>query len=208
MTKEVIINSYPRTGNTFMVYALRSAYELNSISWNEYPIIAHTHSRHMQRLENTKNFYQISAIRNPIDTICSYAVHSSFNDNKSLKIDENVANIVNHSLDSYLKFYSEWLMNKNARMINFDTLKDDASKIISVIFKDLDINYSNKINPESVLKTLQKFDMKNNSGIWTGHTPRLVESLDEYQIVKNFIVSTDEYENCLSLYKEILEEIN
>jgi hypothetical protein len=207
MIKEVVINSYPRTGNTFMSYALRSAYELNGVAWERYPIISHTHSKYLQRLKNDKNFYQISIVRNPIDTISSFVVHFSFSDGVDLQINENLVRMSSHCSRLYLEFYSEWLINKNATMISFEKMKDEPNKVINLIFDEIGLNYFKYIDPDHVLKTLRESDTESNSGIWTGHTPRDVESLKEYQIVKNFIISTDQYKECLDVYNKIMEEL-
>lgn len=207
MPLEVVINSYPRTGNTFLITALNRAYIKNEINWYNYPVVSHTHSKYIQRLSRENNFYQVSMIRNPLDAVSSYIIYTAAQSNVDLNIKKDARDTSIYCLKVYSEFYKEWLINKKARMIDFETIKNDINEVIRIIFNDINLEYLNTINNEDIIKEISESDQKNNSGLWMGHVPRDINSLDEYHIIKELLPQLTDYGKSFKIYEEVKDLI-
>jgi hypothetical protein len=180
--KELLVNSFPRTGSTYLEYCISN--KLNA------PIFEHLHSPFLAK-QNFDDVLQIVTIRDPKETITSNVY---FDYGETLKqvnkdIDENFLNIQsNLHIDGYNIFYNNLLNNDgNILVLFFDDFTKDISNSLKTIAKimkwDRYIEDNKKIN-DDIFTVINK-NFSNNYPITRGHLPR--EKTKEYKQILNYL---------------------
>jgi hypothetical protein len=208
MSKDVVLNSFRRTGNTFLSTALELSYFANNVDWQSYKINSHMHNLFLHRIPQSSNFYQVTLLRNPEDTIISNALYDGKYTSTDMFSEKSVESLCNQTVISYNRFYTEWLNNKNSKMILFENLVNNVNLVLSSIYSDLGLSYDIEISSADVLDNVGIQDLKRNEGVFAGHTPRGSKDTPEYESVKKSLAKIDQYNESLSIYKKILEALN
>lgn len=203
MSKDIVLNSIRRTGNTFFANAIELSYVANHVDWKKYRINSHMHNMFLHRIPQSSDFYQITNLRNPQDTIISNCLFVGDYTAIDMKSQDKIKDLCNHNIDSYNIFYSEWIKNKNSKIVLFEELVTDVNSVLKSIYYDLGLNYSSDINVSEVLEKTKKEDLVRNEGVFSGHLPRGAEDTLEYQTIKEFIINTDGYKKSVEIYEEI-----
>lgn len=207
MIKNVVLNSFKRTGNTFLSNAIELSYFANDVNWEEYRINSHMHNMFVHRIPQSEDFYQVTMIRNPADTIVSAALFDGHYLSYDINSVEGVEFLCNQTVILYNLFYDEWLKNKNSKMIRFEDLTSDVNSVLKSIYSDLGIEYKNDIDSERVKNKIALSDSNTKENLFTGHIPRNVNSLAEYEKVKNCLLSLDKYKESVDIYEQIMEAL-
>lgn len=207
MIKDIIINSFKRTGNTFLSDALELSYFANNVDWEHYRITSHMHNMFVQRIPQSEDFYQLTMIRNPEDTILSAALFDGHYMASDFNSEEGVDFLCKQTSFLYNRFYDEWLKNKNARMIKFEDLTGDINSVLKLIYQDLGLSYENGVTDEGVKTKVRNSDSNRNETIFTAHLPRDIDNLKEYERLRESLLDLDVYKQSLEIYNNVLEAL-
>lgn len=204
MTKDIVINSFKRTGNTFLSNAIDLSFFENNVDWEHYRLTSHMHNLFLHRIPQSKDFYQITIVRNPAETIVSAALFDGHYIASDFDSVEAVNFLCNQTSILYNRFYSEWLKNKNSKMIRFEDLIKNINPVLKSIYGDLGLDYTNNISSERVTNNVASSDFNRKESIFTGHVPRGVDSLIEYETLKNTLLKSEIYKESVEIYNNVL----
>ena len=207
MTKDVVLNSFRRTGNTFLSTALELSYFANNVDWKMYKINSHMHNKFLQRIPQSSSFYQVSILRNPEDTIISNCLYDGNYTSTDMLSEDGAEFLCNQTVISYNLFYTEWIKNKNSKMILFESLTSDINSVLNSIYFDLGLDYSKTITDLDIIDKIKFQDLTRGEGVFSGHIPRNSRDTGEYQNIKKSLLKLDSYKESMNIYKEILEEL-
>lgn len=204
MTKDIVINSFKRTGNTFLSNAIDLSFFENNVDWEHYRLTSHMHNLFLHRIPQSEDFYQITIVRNPAETIVSAALFDGHYIASDFDSVEAVNFLCNQTSILYNRFYSEWLKNKNSKMIRFEDLIKNINPVLKSIYGDLGLDYTNNISSERVTNNVASSDFNRKESIFTGHVPRGVDSLIEYETLKNTLLKSEIYKESVEIYNNVL----
>lgn len=159
---DIILNSFPRSGNTFLHMGLR-------MSWPDLVIKSHLHD--IAIYNNTdESVPLISIVRNPVDAISSWTIHATSNPHG-----ENFLNI-NNSINFYESHVYFASMNHNVLIIPFDDLIADILPILDFIAKKYNLGDRVMHTHEEILAASKKLsqDISEEGTEYSkrGHVPR------------------------------------
>jgi len=182
MRKDVIFNSVPRSGNTFLSVSVKHAI-INNLSDKQsvqdlpgkfvvelgdsclvvYPFF---HLPVMLQLPQRKNFIQFTTIRDPLKTIASFTLHGLANIHTEKEIIDIfngshniVANHVNSHITEYIEYLVEQIANRNAYLIVFEEMVANIDNTLEYILSKLNLEYINKVNIEEVNQEIDRLDL-------------------------------------------------
>jgi hypothetical protein len=181
MRKDIIFNSVPRSGNTFLSVSVKHAI-INNLSDKQsvqdlpgkfvvelgdsclvvYPFF---HLPVMLQLPQKENFIQFTTIRDPFKTISSFTLHGLANvytEKEIMDIFTNSEKIVSDHVSShvleYMEYLKEQLEKQNAYLIIFEEMVSDIDKTLKFILSKFDIKYINKVNIDEINKEIEDLD--------------------------------------------------
>lgn len=131
----IYVNSYPRSGSTFLVNVMNSLYGFwdNTNAGVSYNIL----KEHFQQslLCTIPDTIQITLVRDPIDAICSYVLKDVGDYIKVPKPDsEDLSVYLNKKIDLYNLYLTNAISNKdNLTIIDFEYLVNNAEEVVSKI---------------------------------------------------------------------------
>ncbi len=204
ITKDIVINSFKRTGNTFLSNAIELSYIENKIEWDNYRLTTHMHNMFVQRIPQSEDFYQMTIIRDPLETIVSAALFDGHYMASDFDSVEGVNFLANQTAILYNRFYGEWLNYKNAKMIKFEDLTNDINSVLSSIYADLELTYLNPVSDENIKNKVAFYDSNRKESVYTGHVPRNVSELKEYGRVKEALIVSELYKQSVEIYNNVL----
>jgi hypothetical protein len=184
MTKDIVLNSVRRTGNTFLANALELSYVANQVDWEKYKINSHMHNMFLHRIPQSSNFYQVTNLRNPEDTIISNCLFVGNYTGIDMKLESKVKPLCDHNIDSYNIFYSEWIKNKNSKIVMFEDIISDVNSVLRSMYSDLEIDYNYDIKVSEVIDKTKKEDLTRGEGVFSGHLPRGSQDTEEYRVIR------------------------
>lgn len=143
---EIVIEGFPRSGNSFAVGAFRAAHS--------YPvsIATHLHAPAQIIVATRKNIPTLVVIRNPIDAVISLkALHLECN-NKALKTKSSFCDF-KVLLKSYINFYKTIAPYRDKYVLGyFDELTKDFSQIIIKINQHFNTDFKKFEHTKSNMK--------------------------------------------------------
>jgi hypothetical protein len=184
MIKEVVLNSFKRTGNTFLSNAISMSFFANDISLEDYRVSSHIHDRFIHKIPQSEDFYQISVIRKPEDTIISASLFDGYFQQSNFNSEAHVEFLSNNTCRLYNLFYSEWLINKNAKMIKFEDLINDVNSVLKTIYSDLGLVHKNEVDNEKIKNEILLSDSQRKENVFTRHLPRDSNETPEYKNIR------------------------
>jgi hypothetical protein len=182
MRKDIVFNSVPRSGNTFLSTSVKHAIKKN-ISINDFVqdlpgkfvvelkhcslvVYPFFHLPVMLQLPQRKNFIQFTTIRDPIKTISSFTLHGLANiytEKEIIDIFKNSNHIVSEHVNShiieYMEYLIEQLINKQAYLIIFEEMVSDIDTALEFILSKINIPYINKVSITEINEEINKLDL-------------------------------------------------
>jgi len=215
---KVVINSFPRTGNTLLYYFFVKFFEKNNLN-NKFETISHTHSYKLLKISNSNSFKQIIIFRNPIDTITSYTIYKLsilFNSNEflknNIKIKETTDILIEKFLNDYNIFLNEFLKYNNGIAIKFEYLTENTENCFNDLLNKINLNNYNIPTLDDVLNTIKYLDKKETNNdellmLYQGHAPRDIKNSDLHKQVKEKIINNNILKESIKLYNSTIERI-
>ncbi len=188
---EIVIEGFPRSGNSFAVGAFRSAQS------QPVNIATHLHAPAQIILASHKNIPTLVVIRNPVDAVISLkALHMECN--AVTKKTMNLSYDFKILLKSYIKFYKTIIPYKDKFVIGcFEEVTKDFSKIITKINQHFNTSfYSFKHTECNVQKVFEK------QGFHSGPT------LQRQELKKRLKKEIEqiEYQNLVTKAKQVYQD--
>jgi hypothetical protein len=116
---DLILNSFPRSGNTFLHMGIR-------MTWPNLVIKSHLHDIHMYKEANGTIPF-ISVVRTPLEAISSWVVHAGAT--------PHAAHFLN--VDNSIRFYEDHLTmamaNPNVMIVPFEDVSSDIISVLETI---------------------------------------------------------------------------
>ena len=188
---QIVIEGFPRSGNSFAVGAFRSA-QSQPIN-----IATHLHAPAQIILACRKNIPTLVVIRNPIDAVVSLkALHMECNS----QTQEAIESSCNFSilLKSYINFYRTIISHKDKFVVGkFEETTKDFSKIITKINHHFDTKFSEFEHTESNVQ--QVF---NQQGFHAG--PTLQRQELKRELKKE--IKQEKYQSLISEAEEVYQQ--
>lgn len=209
----LLLNSIPRSGNTFLTFALRSAISNNYGSYvnflNDFNIYHHSHSAILLKLKK-EDCTQFVNFRHPDDLIPSLTFFHNNEDITKLVEMYSVAEL-ERQVESVMEEYALWihytLNNPAINIIMFDDIKSDIHSVMNRILSSVGIEYKVKIDEISVKNGLKDMNEKRyvteHTFMKNHHLPRGIEETTEYKIFKSIYDKSKNKQELLDLYTEI-----
>ena len=229
---KILLNSYPRTGTTYLVNMLRwcakhqeSHREGEYSNEPEWIIKAH---EPILLLASIPEMSQLTIIRDPIDTISSNMFrHTSGLNSNSIwghtgVSSENKTNNyydprfldgLKQSVAKWKEYAENTIKNKeNLTVILFETLVSNTAGVIYSIFENQNVNQDilNGISKESIEEytRVMERDLSSNPNHMNGTDNRLpVPKPEEYYDVREFILGSPYVSGLKDLYLEVKESM-
>jgi hypothetical protein len=181
MNNKISLVGFPRSGNTFMRYALQNLFP-------SYEILSHTHT--VKSLEDNINILPtICVIRNPLDSIASWFIFRSNTTESYLKLEDD--------LNFYIRYYNALLKNKEKILfLDFEIFKNDTeyvkNKINNYLNIQTDLNFTSLEIKQIML--LEEHNLEN--------LPR--DNIDVLNLIKDVCLSQERYKEADILFNKIL----
>jgi len=187
---DLILESFPRSGNTFMHIALR-------LSWPDMIIKSHSHDP--MDIENAEKDTPIaSMVRKPEDTIVSWTVFANAKENLSHFKD------IENSIRAYRQFITAVIENNNVFVIPFQDAVENVNEVLDRLASRYGLPPRVYNSNEDILKHTRSIISPYYKGAddfaKTGHTPRDLDPL--YENVKN---SLKDYDSDISSLNNLFE---
>lgn len=135
---DLLVEGYPRSGNTFTVRQIKSLVELNNKSLD---IAHHTHSIENLRLAKFHNTPSLILIRKPSEAILSHFIFQNYDESQSDKVDDMV--------NKYIAFY-KYAKNelKNIVFCEFNVVKNNFNFLIRELNSKFNLSIPESTNLE------------------------------------------------------------
>lgn len=179
MNNKISLVGFPRSGNTFMRYALQKFFP-------EYEILSHTHTVKFLE-ENIDKMPTICVIRNPLDSLASWLIFRSNTSESYLSIDDD--------FNFYIRYYKSLIKNKEKILfLDFEIFKNDCNYIKNKINKHMNIKTDISFTASDIKKTmlLESHNIDN--------LPR--NNKEELEEIKNVLFNENKYKEALILFNE------
>lgn len=210
---KILINSYPRSGTTTLVDAIRLSCFKETVKFGEDFFhkknwIAKSHIPVIFLGEFPKNIFVGTIARDPLDAISSNCfrwsngytgnivqgkiVIDKNRESQENKFDEVLKDLIKHQTEQYISYYS-CIQNgsKNIKIFSYEDIQQRVDKVIDKIlhinnYEDLSVNYELAFN---VIK----------------NPPQPTKEKTElYYQIRDYIKSLELIDQCYFLYNEIL----
>lgn len=217
---QIVINSVPRSANTFFLYSLKEAFVLNVPEYYiTHSIKTHIHQPVLLRLPNSDSFVQYTMFRNVDTIIPSMVIHrlaERFLDEQNflenLKDDDLVEEIIEICITQYSNFLGEQLFHNNSNVLMFEDIVTDIHSVLEKVMSQVGARYTNKINVDDVKNIISKYDRmganfySNNLDMskMRYHVPHNIENLPFYHDIVSKINNHKFYSALKDMYKEAL----
>lgn len=195
---DVLIEGFPRSGNTYLVALLQYYWP------GEFKVAHHRHEVGQLRYAARKSIPTIVVIREPLDSIASFVIR------------ENVS--LSFGLSLYSRFMSEVIINqKKFLIIDFSMLTKEQGRVVEIISSFLKSNsdvegFSDK-HDEEIKKLVQKMERIDSGDniIRDTHVALPTDSRNvEKEIIKNElkVKYIEKLNVCESKYQQLKESQN
>lgn len=228
---KILLNSYPRTGTTYLINMLRwtAMHHLDQNRDGEYSNqpewIIKSHEP-ILLLSSIPGVSQVTILRDPIDTIASNMFrHTSglnsnsiwghtgvSNENKTQNYnDPRFLDGLNQSVAKWKEYADNTIKNReNLEIISFDDMVLDTANTIISIFKKQNASEEiiNKVTSEAIFEYTKAMSrgLENNPNHTSGADNRLpVAKPKEYYDVKSFVIDSKYASELLDLYENLKE---
>ena len=194
------INSFPRTGNTFLQQNIETFIKKNNIQ--DVYLISHTHD-HLMILNDNLN--QVSILRHPLETITSFVL--MYIPSQEYKINDEILKLIDDSIYLYIQFIMNMSKNKNIYIIKFnDLIKLDINKIIYDIFYFFNIPIKKQYIKNTSLDFFTHVELnktKNQENYYSLNYPKTY--IKEKEDLIKEIIKSKGYSDALLIYKNFFE---
>lgn len=196
----ICINSYPRSGNTYLHFSINRFIKKNELNNVELFPKYHDHSALLNN-----NINQVSILRNPLDSITSYALMMLWPSFKKIQEDE-ISAFIDDITKLYIDFMNNMQISKNLIVIFFeDLINKDINYFIIKILNSFNISIPidlKSLSEDELFEMRQ--DMKNiiQNNIYSGHMPRPYSMMPERDGIKQRVLNGKYYAEALSLYNK------
>lgn len=206
---KLYVNSFPRTGNTYLQQSLQTIIINNKMYYIQFA--SHTHD-HLLLLDNDIN--QVSSLRNPLDSIASFIVMQINPSNKdhSAEVIKELDYLIDEHTKLYINFINNMKKSKNLFVIKFeDLIVKDINDICLDIFNYFDIpipkniKLLDKINIENNIKTNQ---IKHNNSPYSLNYPRNYYDIPERDFILEAVKNSAYYSKAYEDYREVSDYFN
>jgi len=175
MKEFLLTSAYPRSGQTFLNYALKYLYYKDIVNEN-----LHT----VKPLVNLKK--PIVSIRNPLDSISSWSNYQ-YNNNQTKNLLDDIK--------FYIRFYSAVLDNKDKLVIvEFEEFTVDGNYLVSRMKQEFDIDPINTWDLDAIKSSMLENGKSKNLP---------VDNYDNINKLKEQLKAMPEFEECISLYNRL-----
>jgi hypothetical protein len=212
--KTIIINSAPRTGNTFLSDCLDYLLSFNNIK-NNFNLYSHLHD--FKKLSNNEpDSFTYTILREPIDVITSSVFHAVASDGKNHTdpLDHFKDRVAFNAIERYSKFLTEMLIQEHVRIILFNNLISKPHNVLDKIMIDLGVEQYKRIRIEDVKESIAKRDETLNKNLspehfgFLNHLPHAKRSIRFYNDLESFLKRNIDFINLQKQYDELLLRIN
>lgn len=205
--KDVIFNSLPRSGNTFLATAFYKSMRGSQEGWglkDQYRILTHTHSSTLFYIPKRDDVFLFSVYRNPMQLIPSTVTLLSLQGEGQEKYFDI---FLEAAIEDCYDFMSKQLEYMNADIIMFKDLIMHTNDVIHYIYEKIGETYFGKIDPEEI-KEEQRAEDKRKFADETlylvhAHTPRGIEKNELYQRAKKEYTLNEHAVELQEMYREI-----
>lgn len=181
---EFIVDSYPRSGNTFLATYIKESLP------KEHLIYSNLHSSTIID-DLSKNTPFIMPIRNPIDCISSWHIYRE-------KIINELPEDLKKSVKFYIRYFNKALEYKKYLLFaDFDIFTKNLKYIDYIVFERYTIDINGKIDNEH-LKTIM---IDKNLNDYLPSNNNLID-------IKNELVTVPMFKECLDIYEQLKKEMN
>lgn len=211
--KHIILAAPARTGNTFLGVCIREAIRLNNSKTQVY-IAQNLRAPSLLALDQTEDIKIYTNLRDPLSNIVSSTARKMFfAHGPDYKFDLEATKFDQH-VDAAIYEYNEYLYIQNKYMkstiILFDNLVSHTHSVINNILNDIGLEYSNKINIDSVKHSIDSNrQVVNGNGDFVESFSNLPFGIDKkpyYNSLVEKINSTAEFYSLGKLYSETIDK--
>ncbi|GMR06418.1 MAG: hypothetical protein BMS9Abin25_1012 [Gammaproteobacteria bacterium] len=188
----ITIEGYPRSANTFAVYAFK---HVNEMQWNEV-----AHHLHVQAQITRSIKYKIPVIlliRHPLEAVRSLVVRHDF-----IPVDE--------ALEDYYRFYNDLYSLKDGFVVaHFDMVTNHYGEIIEQVNKKFssEFNLYPEQDDEMNAAVLNEIDVRNRQ-LDKGKVTHLYRPDKDKEALKNLVdleENNELFQKALGIYKKYIE---
>lgn len=212
---KVLVNSYPRSGTTTFVNALRASFRMNKLNapedmYHHDEWISKGHSPVIFLSNFPKDIFISSIIRDPIDAISSNSFRwcNGYTGNivkgmivvdknqitKTLELDNNIKDLIDHQIKQYISYYTCLKNNKNIELFTYESINGNISKNIEKV-----ANYFN-YDLSMLDYNAAEYEMENPPQPTKDKT-----SL--YYGIRDYIRHSEDIGLCYNIYETLLERL-
>lgn len=197
--KDPVLVTYPRTGGTFFKCAFlqMTGYEIYSshCESDKYPF-SEIGKKNILDLDNKNQI--ITIVRNPIDSVSSFAALDKKIKNINFFENINIKLSLERKLKNYNDFFNLIKFDTNSILINFDNLISNPQKVLENIADTFNIEIKNKFNIDQTNKILIFVENQKPNFYITS------KNKIAYKTIYNKISTVNSLDTALSIYNDCL----
>lgn len=203
------VNSFPRTGNTYMQQSLQSIINNNKMYYIDFA--SHTHD-HLLLLNNDIN--QVASLRNPLDTIASFIImHINPSNKKHLeKVIKELDYLINEHTKLYISFINNMTKSNSLFVIKFeDLITKNINDTCLNIFNYFDIPFSKDIKLlDNVIieNNINNNKKRHNDSVYSLNYPRDYSNIPEREFILETVKNSAYYYKAYEDYIKVSDYFN
>jgi len=212
---KILVNSYPRSGTTTFVDAIRASTMSDRLSFGEEFFhneswIAKSHIPVIFFASFPSEIVLATILRDPVDAISSNCfrwsngytgnivqgkiVIDKSRESKEDKFDDVLKTLIRHQVAQYISYYSCLMSNSsNVLMLNYDEIHDNLKASIDKVVLAAGGN-------------LDSLNYKSAQEVMSNPSQPTKEKTELYYQIRDYISSLAEVEKCYSLYNKLKEK--
>lgn len=195
---ELYFDGYPRSGNTFGVYLIKTL-------WPELQIVHHFHAIAPIKEAVKKHINIFLLIRDPKDAISSWYLKYHVLSKKRIEVDKINHRILKKLISDYYSYYTWVYMHiDEINLIDFEQLKKYPEEIMKSINKALPRKYYlNDLLLEKLVES-HKDDQFGAKDIFGSSLPNREKEHAKLLLITS-LKKNDSFKNCESLYEKLIK---
>lgn len=212
---DIILNSIPRVGNTFLAFAFKNAivnnYQPGGFNefCNHYNVYNHAHSPILLKMDSRSDLIQFTNIRHPDELIPSLVHFNTHIDLAASKTSDEIE-IRRYQTELTIEDYAMWLQYSlkynSTNIIKFDDIKNNIHNVLKYMLSHVGLKYENPIDENDIKNSIEQMNraryVTEDSYIKNHHLPRGIENSDNYIMFKEMFLQSPNRDDLLELYYE------